>query len=269
MSTSKANLAQPAYNDPNWNTPLNSNFAIVLDALGQITATSVTTANVILTTAQAQKAGLTITGTMTGARTLFLPVSVSGFWFISVNVSGGFVLTIASDNGAGVAAGTTFAPTTGYTYLIYCDGTNVYNAASNAVKISGDTMTGALNLPSNGLNVGSGQLQVTGGNVTTSGQFTATNNVTAYSDERLKEHIKTIDNALHRVRMMRGVSFDMKDTGVRGVGVIAQEIREALPEVVFADNAGYLHVAYGNIVSVLIEAIKELEGRVYQLENSK
>ena len=82
------------------------------------------------------------------------------------------------------------------------------------MKVSGDTMTGTLNLPANGLNVGSGQLQVTGGNVTTSGQFTASNNVTAYSDERLKEDIRVITNALHRVRMMRGVSFKMKETGV-------------------------------------------------------
>ena len=98
-----------------------------------------------------------------------------------------------------------------------------------------------------------------------SGDVTAAGNVTAYSDIKLKTDVATIDNALDKVSKMRGVMYTRKDTGLRGTGVIAQEIQEVLPEVVMEGET--LSVAYGNIVGVLIEAIKELEARVKQLEN--
>ena len=90
-----------------------------------------------------------------------------------------------------------------------------------------------------------------------SGNWTAVGNVTAYSDERLKENIKTIPNALETVKKLRGVSFDRKDFGIKGIGVIAQEIEQVLPEVVV--DGEYKSVSYGNIIGLLIEAIKELE----------
>ena len=100
----------------------------------------------------------------------------------------------------------------------------------------------------------------------TGGNFTAPGNVTAYSDIRLKSNITTITNALDIVNSMRGVRFD-KD-GNRGVGVIAQEIREVLPEVVIEneDENKTLSVAYGNISGVLIEAIKELSSEIEKLK---
>jgi hypothetical protein len=67
---------------------------------------------------------------------------------------------------------------------------------------------------------------------------------------------------------MRGVYYDRIDTGEAGVGVIAQEMREVVPEVV-RDNDGTLSVAYGNLVGVLIEAVKELADRVEELECRK
>ena len=96
-----------------------------------------------------------------------------------------------------------------------------------------------------------------------SGNFTATGNITAYSDERLKANIETIPNALEKVNSLRGVTFD-KD-GVRGLGVIAQEVEKILPEVVM-DGEEFKSVAYGNIVGVLIEAIKELTNEVEELK---
>jgi len=88
------------------------------------------------------------------------------------------------------------------------------------------------------------------------GNWTAVGNVTAYSDERLKENIKTIPNALETVKKLRGVSFNRKDFAGKGIGVIAQEIEQVLPEVVVEGE--YKSVSYGNIVGLLIEAIKEL-----------
>ena len=92
-----------------------------------------------------------------------------------------------------------------------------------------------------------------------SGNWTAVGNVTAYSDERLKKNIKTISNALETVKKLRGVSFVRKDFDGKGIGVIAQEIEQVLPEVVV--DGEYKSVSYGNIVGLLIEAIKELANK--------
>ena len=100
-----------------------------------------------------------------------------------------------------------------------------------------------------------------------SGNLTMAGNVTAYSDARLKEDVATITNALDLVGKMRGVTYTRKDTGEAGVGVIAQEMLEVLPEVVQQGigEDDTLSVAYGNLVGVLIEAIKELRTEVEML----
>ena len=95
------------------------------------------------------------------------------------------------------------------------------------------------------------------------GAITATGNITAFSDERLKSDITTIDNALDKVTAMRGVTFT-KD-GEVGSGVIAQELEKIAPELVRTEE--YKSVAYGNLVGYLIEAVKELSEKVEALEN--
>lgn len=97
-----------------------------------------------------------------------------------------------------------------------------------------------------------------------SGNATATGNVTAYSDARLKEDVVTIQDALSLVEAMRGVRYVRRGTGERQVGVIAQEVQAVLPEVV--RDGDFLSVAYGNLTGVLIEAVKELSQRVKELE---
>ena len=102
------------------------------------------------------------------------------------------------------------------------------------------------------------------------GSFTASGDVTAYSDERLKSNITTIEDALDKVKAMRGVMFDKTDSLTselrQSTGVIAQETEQVLPEVVHNDeNTGYKSVAYGNIVGVLIEAIKEQQLQIDEL----
>ena len=99
------------------------------------------------------------------------------------------------------------------------------------------------------------------------GTFTATGDVTAYSDRRVKENIKTIDNALSKVLCLRGVTYNRTDLDDKSekIGVIAQEIQEILPQVVSEENDRY-SVAYGNIVGVLIEAIKEQQAQIEELK---
>jgi len=96
------------------------------------------------------------------------------------------------------------------------------------------------------------------------GAATFNNDVTAFSDERLKSDIKTIDNALDKVNNMRGVTFTRE--GRQGTGVIAQEMQKVMPEVVH-DKGEYMSVAYGNLVGVLIEAVKELKAEIEELKH--
>jgi hypothetical protein len=90
------------------------------------------------------------------------------------------------------------------------------------------------------------------------GTIRATGDVIAYSDERVKENIKTIDNSLEKVNKLRGVEFNKIGEDKKSIGVIAQEIEKVLPEVVKTDDEGMKSVAYGKVVGVLIEAVKEL-----------
>jgi hypothetical protein len=100
--------------------------------------------------------------------------------------------------------------------------------------------------------------------LTNTGDLTVAGNVTAYSDEKIKTNITTIENAFALVEQMRGVRYNRIEDGKAGIGVVAQEMQKILPEVVLeGDN---LSVAYGNIVGVLIEALKELSARVKELE---
>ncbi len=116
------------------------------------------------------------------------------------------------------------------------------------------------------------------GNSTTSSSYSlyvtgaiySTSDIVAYSDRRSKENIITIDNALDKVSKIRGVYYTPKegDDKSRKVGVIAQELNEILPEAVtYAEDADQYGVDYGKITGLLIEAVKELQARVKELEN--
>ena len=97
-----------------------------------------------------------------------------------------------------------------------------------------------------------------------SGNSVNSGNVTAYSDERLKTNIQTLDSK--KALQMRGVSF-IKD-GQEGSGVIAQEIEEIAPELVLTadDEMGTKSVAYGNLVGYLIETVKDQQKQIDELK---
>jgi len=111
---------------------------------------------------------------------------------------------------------------------------------------------------------------------TITGEIIATGDIVAFysSDERLKENIQPIQNALTKVEAISGNTYDWKEgfeeihshTG-HDLGVIAQEIEKVLPEVVINRENGYKAVDYEKIVPLLIEAIKELSAKVKELEN--
>ena len=99
------------------------------------------------------------------------------------------------------------------------------------------------------------------------GAATFNNNVTAFSDERLKSNINTLEHGLEKVNNLRGVTYTRD--GRENIGVIAQEVEEVLPNIVLTadDEMGTKSVDYGRITAVLIEAVKELTKKVEELEN--
>ena len=99
------------------------------------------------------------------------------------------------------------------------------------------------------------------------GAATFNNNVTAFSDKRLKDNIETLEDGLTKVEQLRGVTYTRD--GKENIGVIAQEVEKILPEIVLTadDEMGTKSVDYSRITAVLIEAVKELSAKVKELEN--
>lgn len=124
---------------------------------------------------------------------------------------------------------------------------------SNFVQKSGDTMTGSLNVQ---------------------GNIVATGDVTAYgtvSDIRQKENIVKLDNAMEKVGQLNGYTFNYKGHKERLTGVVAQEVEKVLPEAVYETTSVDLDetimaVRHGNMVGLLIEAMKEQQEQINMLK---
>ncbi|CRK76346.1 MULTISPECIES: tail fiber domain-containing protein [Roseobacteraceae] len=101
---------------------------------------------------------------------------------------------------------------------------------------------------------------------TFSGAVTAPNFVSS-SDARLKSDIAPIHAALAKVQALSGVTFSMAGSDARQMGLIAQDVQAVAPEAV-VETEGVLRLAYGNLVGLLVEAIKDLAQEVDQLKRS-
>ena len=133
--------------------------------------------------------------------------------------------------------------------------------------------------------LGSAGIKVYSNNATNSNTVFLTNlgegrfssEVTAYytSDERLKENISTIENALDKVNCIRGVEFDWKADHIKkrggedgyyvrkhDVGIVAQDVAKVCPEVVAEREDGTLGVKYEKLIGLLVQAINELSAKV-------
>ena len=125
---------------------------------------------------------------------------------------------------------------------------------------------------------GTTRLRAHNSGVDVTGALVASGNVTAFSDARLKTDISTINDALGIVEKLRGVSYKWLKNGSEGIGVIAQEVEQVIPEVVLTnvntdpstgETTEIKSVDYGNIVGVLINAINELKAEVDELKGGK
>jgi hypothetical protein len=109
-----------------------------------------------------------------------------------------------------------------------------------------------------------------GGDSTSSVGIWSRLDIVAYSDARVKENVQVIENALDKVKALRGVTFtrnDIDDKEKRHAGVIAQEVLAVMPELVTGDEESRYSVAYGNMVGLLIEAIKEQQLQIEELRS--
>ena len=148
-------------------------------------------------------------------------------------------------------------------YICFADGTS--GDARYTGYIAYDHNDNSMSIATNGgaaaITVNSSQATTFNSSISITGTVTASSDIVAYSDERLKTDVETLDGS--KVYDMRGVSFTKDDK--KGSGVIAQELEKIAPELVNNDSE-FKSVAYGNITGYLIEAIKDLKAEVEELK---
>ena len=188
---------------------------------------------------------------------------------LTIDVAGDIILDADGGDIFLKNGGTTYGnlKSTGSNLLIQSNGSTAVTFSDANTTLAGTLGSGAITSTGAiaGTTLAMSSTGSFGSNLSVTGTITASGDITAFSSEVLKDDIRTIDNALNKVADMRGVYFT-KD-GEAGTGVIAEEVEAVLPEVV--KDGEYKSVAYGNIVGVLIEAVKELKEEVKSLkENS-
>jgi hypothetical protein len=105
----------------------------------------------------------------------------------------------------------------------------------------------------------------------TTGNFTATGEVSASSDERLKSNWQALPaDFVERLAEVKNGTFDRTDTGQRQVGVSAQSLQGLLPEAVHEDAGGYLAVSYGHAaLAAVVELAREVTALRAELKKLK
>jgi hypothetical protein len=102
------------------------------------------------------------------------------------------------------------------------------------------------------------------GNVGIGGNCVVTGEVHSASDIVLKENIEPITNAMNKLKEISGITFNKIGEKIRSTGVIAQDVEKVLPEAV--GNGEFKSVAYGNMIGLLVEAIKEQQTQIDDLK---
>ena len=261
-------------------------------------------------TQPARNLRLNLTGTSGGARNLIVP-AIEKLYVINNALADACTVKVSGQTGVAVPAGKTM--------FLYNNSTDVVNAMNHLASLTlatdlavadGGTGSSTASAARTALGVAIGSdVQAFNTNLTainqalvttsdvqfdsfgvgtaasgTTGEIRATNDVTAFysSDQRLKENIINIDNAVDIVKQLNGVRYDWTAAYIESkggedgtfvrkqdIGVIAQEVEKVFPEIVAENSGGYKAVKYERLVAVLIEAVKELSDEVARLKEGK
>jgi hypothetical protein len=104
------------------------------------------------------------------------------------------------------------------------------------------------------------------GDATLSNDLTVEGDIVISSDARLKANIVSLGATLARLLLIDGKTYTMKKDGKQKIGVLAQDIQKVFPELVSTDDRDMLAVNYQGLVPVLINALKEQDGKMKEQE---
>ena len=171
-TTTNLALNEPAYNStsPTWDQPLNYNATILDQMFGNTTGVSVSTSGTStytnITAPSSVAAGSTsqamrfnLTGALAANQTVLLPQGVAGMWVVSNNTTNAFTVTLGSNNGSNVSAGTTVLCPQNFSIIVYCDGANVKKADDGLITTPisvANGGTGLTTLTANNVMLGNG-----------------------------------------------------------------------------------------------------------------
>jgi len=160
--------------------------------------------------------------------------------------------------------------TNGGTSPTFASHGGIARSAGTNFHVSGSTVGDLCISAESGKHIMFGDANTQNARLEDNGNFIAAGSVTGSSDERLKDNVQTIQNALEKTMGLRGVTFTRNDIvdSPEKIGVIAQEVEQILPQVVVTaeDEDGYKSVAYGEMVALLIEATKEQQALIETLQ---
>lgn len=159
--------------------------------------------------------------------------NATGTWGISITGNASTATTATNATNAAITAAST-----GTFYLTFVDATSGNRSVKSSLGLSYDAATGDL---------------------------TASGNITAYSDKRLKENLVPISDALGKLKTLTGYTYTLKTTQACQTGLLANDVQKVLPEAV-VDNGEYLSLAYGNLAGLFTQAIKELDDKLESIK---
>ena len=151
---------------------------------------------------------------------------------------------------------------------IDCSGSLSLNSSGGVINIGNDSVSQNINMGTNGTRTITIGKDTNDTSLFLKGNITATGEFGSESDVRLKKDILTIDNSLEKVNNLTGVTFKWKaDPNEKLVmGFIAQEVEEVVPELTRVNDRGYLTVNYLGTTALLVEAVKEQQKMIEQLQ---
>jgi len=203
--------------------------------------------------------------------------TASGLNALAGNTTGGnntangtdaLYLNTTGGNNTGVGAFALFSNATGSNLTCIGYSCTASRDLINATAIGAHALveqSNSLVLGSSGVNVGIGTTKPS--NILTIARgagHPVSDSWETYSSRRWKTNIHPLQNALSKVEQLRGVSYDLKDSGKHEIGVIAEEVGQVVPEVVSYEKNGKdaSGVDYSRLTALLIEAVKQQQKQI-------